>query len=83
MSKVVKKVVGGVAGILLGKPKSPAPPPPPEVPAPPAPTRRQDTGAQIVLGSSSSKNQRVSGRGSGRSGGDSLGSLGRGSGINI
>lgn len=62
-------------------PKIPAPKVP-EPPAPPASAARTDTGANVAIGTSSDiKNQRVSGRSSGRSGfrtGDILGGLGRG-----
>lgn len=56
--------------------------PDPVIPAPPAATVRNDTGAQVVVGTSAAtKDQRVSGRGS-RSGngsaGNPLGGLGRG-----
>lgn len=57
-----------------------------ETPAVPAPSRREDTGANIVVGSDAAKDKRVSGRGSGSgtssSGGSALGNLGR-SGISI
>ena len=81
MSKIVKSIGSGLKSLF----KSPKPPkiPAPKVPAPPAPTRREDTGAQIALGAaSSSKNQRVSGRGGGGSR-NTLSRLGKGSGINI
>lgn len=81
MSKAFKGVVSVVKN-LFKAPKQPEIPEP-VVPAAPAPTRREDTGAQVVLGSASSnKNNRVSGRGSGSSG-NTLSRLGKGSGINI
>ena len=81
------EVVTQVSDLLFGKPKIPALPAP-EVPATPAPNRREDTGANIVIGSDNAKNKRASGGGSGRSSAspirqrDVLGGLGRG-GLNI
>jgi len=85
MSKF-KKILRSVTDFIgLTTPKSAAVNiPTPEVPAAPAPTRREDTGASIIVGSDAVKNQRVSGtrRNSSRSG-DTIGGLGRGSGIKI
>jgi hypothetical protein len=85
MSKF-KKVFKSVSSVLgLSPPKAP-PLPKVQIPATPAPSRRVDTGATIVVGSDAGKNKRVSGRGSGsssRGGGDILGGLGRGGGLNI
>lgn len=74
-------VVEKVSEVLFGK----APEvdiPEPKIPAAPAPSRREDTGANIVVGADAAKNKRVSGRKSGSSssssGGDVLGGLGRG-----
>lgn len=76
------KIVSSVGEMLMGK--TPAQPdiPTPEIPAAPAPSRRDDTGASVVIGSdAANKNARVSGKksttGSGGSG-DVLGGLGRG-----
>lgn len=85
MSKF-KKILRSVTDFIgLTTPKSAVPViPTPEVPAPPAPTRREDTGAQVIVGSDAVKNQRVSGvRRSGSRAGDVIGGLGRGSGIKI
>jgi hypothetical protein len=76
-------VVKAISGFLFGadEPKA-VEIPEPTIPAVPAPNRREDTGANIVVGSDAGKNKRVSGRksgsGSGSSGGDVLGGLGRG-----
>lgn len=55
------------------------------VPAQPAPTRRETAGADVVLGTDSIKNQRVSGGGktAKKKGTNVLGGLGGGSGLNI
>lgn len=78
-------VADAVSGLLFGRPKQPNIPEA-EAPATPAPSRREDTGAKIVVGSDAVKDNRVSGRksksGSSSSGGDVLGGLGRG-GLNI
>lgn len=77
-------VVETVSSLLFGKDEQPAIEiPEAKIPAVPAPNRREDTGANIVVGADAAKNQRVSGRksgsgGSGTSGGDVLGGLGRG-----
>lgn len=75
--------VNSITSLVFGKPATPDIPEA-QIPAAPAPTRREDTGANIVLGADAAKDQRVSG---GKSGGSSstrdvLGSLGRG-GLNI
>ena len=74
-------VVSKVSDLLFGRPEQPEIPEV-EVPAVPAPSRREDTGANIVVGSDASKNKRVSGRksgsGSSSAGGDVLGGLGQG-----
>ena len=73
-------VVQKVSETIFGRPEQPEIPEA-KVPAAPAPSRRQDTGADIVIGTDASKNARVSGKGSGKSGttgGDVLGNLGRG-----
>jgi len=73
-------VVETVSDVLFGK----APDvtvPEAKIPAISAPNRREDSGANIVVGADASKNKRVSGRGSvssSSSGGDVLGGLGRG-----
>lgn len=75
-------VVESVSNLLFGKDESAAVEiPEPKIPAAPAPSRREDTGANVVVGADASKNQRVSGRTSGSSSsssGDVLGGLGRG-----
>jgi hypothetical protein len=89
MSKF-KKIIKSVTSLLgLSSPKAPAinipAPAIPEIPAPPAPNRITDTGASVAIGTSADiKNQRVSGRSSGKGNrsGDAIGGLGRG-GLNI
>jgi len=82
--KIFKKIASAFDSLFGGDaPSAPAVViPPAEIPAVPAPTRREDTGAKIVVGKDASKNKRVSGRKSGTgstsSRGDALGSLGRG-----
>lgn len=68
-------IVESVSGILFGQkaPKIPEA----KVPAVPAPSRRQDTGAQIVLGADATKDARVSGN-KNKVSSDVLGSIGRG-----
>lgn len=85
----MSKVVDTVSSVLgLKQPKAPAIDiPEAKPPAVAAPSRRQDTGANVVVGSDAAKDKRVSGsrkRGSGSStsGGDVLGGLGQ-SGLNI
>ncbi len=73
-------VISKVSETLFGRTEQPDIPEV-EIPAAPAPSRREDTGASIVVGSDASKDARVSGRSSGSSsssGGDVLGSLGKG-----
>jgi len=83
-------MIGGLfetVGSILGFGKKPEMPsiPAAKIPAAPASAIKQDTGAQVVLGTADTKNQRVSGRtrksATGGSG-DVLGGLGR-SGLNI
>ena len=77
--------MGGVGELisdtLFGRPEQPDIPEA-KAPAPPAPSRREDTGAKIVVGADAVKDARVSGRKSSKSstksGGDVLGNLGSG-----
>jgi hypothetical protein len=83
----VKKIFKSVTSILgLSAPKAPEIQiPAAQIPAPPAPSAITDTGASVSIGTSADvKNQRVSGRTSGRStgSGNFLAGLGR-SGLNI
>jgi hypothetical protein len=78
--------MGGIAesisSFLLGPKDSGAPDiPEPAIPAAPAPKKREDSGAEIVVGADAVKDQRASGKGSSSSsssGGDVLGGLGKG-----
>ena len=71
--------LGGLGDMFFGRREEPKIPEA-KTPAAPAPARRDDTGAQIVVGSSAAKDQRVSGGsgGSSSAGKDVLGNLGRG-----
>lgn len=73
----MSKVIGKVSDVLFGRVEQPDIPEP-EIPAVAAPTRREDTGASVVVGSDASKNQRVSGGGTSTTTGDVLGNLGKG-----
>lgn len=58
----------------------------PETPAAPASAARTTTGSDVVVGTSATKDNRVSGRRAGRGGstvGSPLGGLGRGGGLSI
>lgn len=68
--------VSSVVGLLKKSPKPPNIP----TPAPPAPVTRTNTGANVAIGTSNVKNQRVSGRSFAGSSsvGNLLGGLGRG-----
>ena len=78
-------IVGSVTDILFGKPPEQPDLPKVEIPAAPAPNRREDTGANVVVGSDAGA--RVSGRGTGtgtkRTLKDVIGGLGSGGGLSI
>jgi hypothetical protein len=69
-----------VSDVLFGRPEQPDIPEA-EIPAAPAPSTREDTGANIIVGSDKSKDRRVSGgvnSSSSQSGADVLSGLGKG-----
>lgn len=79
----MSKAVESVTSALFGRPEQPDIPEA-TVPAAPAPSRREDTGANIVVGAD--KSSRVSGRGGGGSRAkvtDVIGGLGKGGGLSI
>ncbi len=86
-AKILPSILkAGATSLISGTAAAPKLPAIPKIeqPAPPAPVRSFDTGAAVLLGTSSLRDRRVSGGGvSGRSRGvvDILGGLGRGGGI--
>jgi hypothetical protein len=80
-------ILGGITSLLFGKAPSPSfKAPAVEAPAPAAPSRKVDTGAMVRTGTDAAervKNQRVGVTSSSSRTLSALGSLGRGSGLNI
>jgi hypothetical protein len=53
-------IVETISDTLFGRPEQPDIPEP-EIPAAPAPSTREDSGANVIVGSDNSKDRRVSG----------------------